>query len=71
MPINSSYYSLDDLYKIRSSLDNKSFSLFHVNLRSLDAHFDELQSILSIINIPFHTTGITETREHTVKKVLR
>ena len=60
-PVDSSHYYPDNIHKIRSIIDNKSFSLFHVNLRSLDAHFDELQSILSLINVPFHIIGISET----------
>ena len=57
-PVNSSYYYLDDLNDVRSSVDVKTLSLFHLKFRSLYAHFEE-QSCLS-----FHVIGITETREN-------
>ena len=46
------------------SANQKHFSLFQVNLNSLDAHFEDLQSTLSLINFPFQIIGITETREN-------
>ena len=50
--------------KLIESIDSKTFSIFHQNIRSLDSHFEELQAILSCINIPFHIIGLTETREN-------
>jgi hypothetical protein len=51
------------LNTLKRSFDINTFSLFHINLRSLDAHFDELQSLLYTMDIPFHIIGISETRE--------
>ena len=41
----------------------KSFSLFHSNLRSLSAHFDELQLLLTALKSQFDVIGTSETRE--------
>lgn len=62
-PVNSQYYYMDDLNTLKRSFDINTFSLFHINFRSLDAHFDELQSLLYTMDIPFHIIGISETRE--------
>ena len=37
--------------------------LFHVNLRSSTAHFDELHTLLGNLKIPFDFIGITETKQ--------
>ena len=40
-----------------------NFSLFHVNIRSLSKHFDELHSLLYSSKIPFDVIGVTETKQ--------
>ena len=45
----------------RQELD--SLSLFHTNLRSLSAHFNELQLLLAALKAQFGVIGISETRE--------
>ena len=44
--INSNYISMSDLSSLK--LPNSAFSLFHMNIRSLSAHFDELLQLLGI-----------------------
>ena len=70
-PVNSAYRYLEDFVSIANDLTNPSFSIFHTNISSLEAHFEELQSTLHTINLPFDVIGITETREqkqHSFKK---
>ena len=42
----------------------EGFVLFHMNLRSLTAHFDELHTLLGNLKIPFDFIGITETKQY-------
>ena len=42
--------------------DNKNFSILHLNIASLGAHKDELEAILSMLNIKFDAIGISETK---------
>ena len=47
---------------------NKSyFSLFHVNLNSLDAHLDDLHATLDLLGFPFQVIGVSETSENVLR----
>ena len=60
-PINCKYFNIDDFCS--SNFDNNgSFSAFHMNVSSLTANFDELSSLLSLLNFEFSILGLTETR---------
>ena len=59
--INSSYFSSSELSKLSKA--RKDFSLFHMNLRSLSLHYDELCSLPVELKLPFDITDITETKE--------
>ena len=37
--------------------------MFHINLRSLSAHPEELQLLLKSLNVNFHVIAISETKE--------
>ena len=65
-PINSKNYYPSDFDKLALHVSSSPsyFSLFHVNLNSLDAHLGGLQTILALMNSPFHVLGISETREN-------
>ena len=41
---------------------NNDFSVFHLNINSLQYHFDELQTFLSNCSIDFQILGISESR---------
>ena len=58
--MNSKYLNVRGLSKL--SINKKDLSLFHVNPRSLTAHFDELHTLLGNLKIPFDVTCITETK---------
>ena len=59
--VNSNYYDVTAFAQIQKARD--SLSLFHTNLRSLSAHFDELQLLLTALKAQFDVIGISETRE--------
>ena len=42
---------------------NQTFSLSHVNIRSLTKHFDELQTLINSAKIAFDILGITESKQ--------
>ena len=59
--IDSRYHSISDNYNIKYKAH--SFSFFHVNIRSLTKHFEELHSLLKSTQIPFDIIGITESKQ--------
>ena len=54
-PLNYKYYYPSDFDKLalRVSSSPSYFSLFHVNLNSLDAHLGDLQTTLALMNFLF------------------
>ena len=60
-PINCKYFNIDDFCSSKL-VSNNSLSVFHMNVSSLTAHFDELSTILNLLNFNFSLIGITETR---------
>ena len=61
--INSKYYKVQDLANLNVNKQSNNFSLFHVNIRSLCKHFDQLHSLLCSKKAPFDIIGITETKQ--------
>ena len=59
--VNSKYYSLNEINKIRLAREN--FSIFHTNIRSLSKHIDSLHTQLSSINIHYDVIGISESKQ--------
>ena len=57
--VNSSYHTLQELSSL--STTETDFSLFHMNVRSLSLHFDELVSTLATLKINFDVIGVSET----------
>ena len=57
--VNSKYYNVSNFNKIK--IDKKSsFGLFHVNIASLNKHFDDLHELLSRLKFDFDVIGISE-----------
>ena len=52
-PINSKYYSVQNFEKMTLFPSKSHFSLFHVNLNSLDAHLDDRHGTLDLLGFPF------------------
>ena len=61
--IDSKYYKVQELDRVHSNPQVPNFSLFHVNIRSLSKHFDELHSPLYSTKIPFDVIGVTVTKQ--------
>ena len=59
--VNSKYYDIIDLPQIKKN--SHAFSIFHLNIRSLSAHLEELQLLLNALKINFDVIGISETKE--------
>ena len=49
---------------ISEKFSKKSFTMFHMNIASLQAHIDELRTLLTLLDHPFDAICITETRLH-------
>ena len=60
--IQSKYYDIDELQKLKIPNKENSLSLFHINSCSLNKNFEELQNLLQSTNINFDVIAITETR---------
>ena len=59
--VNSPYFSLAEVpCKVEKLLEN-SFSVYHINIRSLKKHFDKLLEFLSIRKNEFDIIAISET----------
>ena len=58
--INCNYYQIDELSK--NTIKKGKFSLLHLNIASLGAHNDELEDMLSILDLKLDIIGLTETR---------
>ena len=61
--LNNCEYFLEDKFNNISAelLSHTNFSMLHLNLRSLDLHFHELQYYLSLLNSKFSVIALTET----------
>ena len=68
--INSKYYKVQELRKLCVTSQINNFSLFHVNIRCLTKHFEELQSLLYSSKIPFDVIGIPKSKQPVKKNFL-
>ena len=59
--INSNYISMSDLSSPK--LTSNAFSLFHMNIRSLSAHYEELLQLLGTFKFNSDGIRISETKE--------
>jgi hypothetical protein len=62
--VNSKYYDIKQLNKINHDKES-SFGLLHVNIASLNAHIDDLRTLLSRLKPDIDIIGISE---HKIKK---
>ena len=58
--MNCKYYDSEEF--IEKFSNSKCFSAFHLNISSLTKHFDELQTLLSLLDVNFSVIVITETK---------
>ena len=67
---DSNYYTSQD-FTSRFKNTSKTFSLLHVNSRSLNKNFESLQTFLHTLDhFPFSVIGVTETWLHTLSPEL-
>ena len=59
--IDSKYYTEDQLIQFSSTLDTKTFSIFHLNIRSLNKNIENLQNLVSVLKGHFKIIVLTET----------
>ena len=59
--IDSQYYTEDQLIQFSSTLDTKIFSIFHLNIRSLNKNIENLQNLVSVLKGHFKIIVLTET----------
>ena len=62
--VNSKYYDIKQFNKIKHDKES-SFGLLHVNIASLNAHIDDLRTVLSRLKPDIDIIGISE---HKIKK---
>ena len=60
--ILSKYYTISEFLSAKFS--TKNFSVFHLNISSLQKHIDELRTLLTCTNCNFDIICISETRLH-------
>ena len=58
--LDCKYFDIES-FKVQNFGKHK-FSILHLNIGSLGAHKDELESVLSMLNIKFDVIGISETK---------
>ena len=59
--LNCKYYNCQEFNTLTSSFKS-GFSLLHLNISSLGRHFDEFNTLLSLLDFNFCLIGISETR---------
>ena len=59
--IDSKYYTEHQLIQFSSTLDTKTFSIFHLNIRSLNKNIENLQNLVSVLKGHFKIIVLTET----------
>ena len=58
--IESKYFKPEEF--ITANISKNAFSILHLNIASLQAHINDLRSLLALLNHPFHIIGISETK---------
>ena len=59
--INCNYFDVSEFAESKFN-SNKSFSVFHINIHSIQLHFEELKLMLQLLNFKFDVLAITETK---------
>ena len=60
-PINCNYYDTDEFRKAKFD-SSKSFSIFHLNIHSIQKHIEELKTTLQMLNYKFDILAISESK---------
>ena len=55
------YFSIDEFNSSSEKLLQNSFSILHINIRSLNKNFKKLRKYLSLVKRDFNVVALTET----------
>ena len=67
---NCNYYKINEFIEARFE-SSKSFSIFHINIHSIQLHFEELKLLLQLMDFKFDILAISESKlEKGVKPVI-
>ena len=58
---NCYYYSSDELMKAKFK-PSTSFSIFHLNIHSIQLHIDEMRMLLEMLEFKFNVIAISESK---------
>ena len=59
--INCKYYSIDEFTSAKFKQD-KSFSILHLNIHSIELHIDELRIVLEMLNFKYDIICLSESK---------
>ena len=59
--VDSPYFSIDEFNSLSEKLLQNSFSILHINIRSLHKNFEKLREYLSAVKRDFSVVVLTET----------
>ena len=59
--IDCKYYTIDSFNNQKFN-DDSSFSIFHLNIHSVEYHIEELRVVLQLLNVPFDIICLTESK---------
>ena len=59
--LDSEYFSVEEISNFSAKLDKGTFSIFHLNIRSLNKNIDKLKDLLSFLRGKFSVIVLTET----------
>ena len=65
--LDTKYFFPETLPDYFQNTTNKDFSILHLNIRSLQKHFDDFKSFLSHLNFTFKVICLSETWLHDAK----
>ena len=58
--LHSEYYSVEEINKVSEKLIKEAFSIFHLNIRSLNKNIDKLKDLLGFLKGKFSVIVLTE-----------
>ena len=58
--LGSEYYSVEEISKFSENLNKETFSIFHLNIRSLNKNIDKLKDLLGFLKGKFSVIVLTD-----------
>ena len=59
--VESSYFSIDEFNSMSQKRLKNYFSIFHINIRTLNKNFKKLREYLSLVKRDFSVVALTKT----------